>query len=157
MEIGLNQPALTDAMGKQVLGEIKVSQRYPMMTSIAKFNPSPDWFSGLFSFDLRQQTDDPSHPLQWYKAFTIETFPWTAGTMTGGSYNDSGAERNPRRRISRFTVPNPPASGAFLNEGRTIVHPVARWSCELMMRTSTSSRGETTTTYFRGNGDLDFP
>ena len=53
--------------------------------------PSPDWFSGLSNFDVRDANNDRQ---TYFGSFSIETFPWDAGTETGDRYSLSNPAEN---------------------------------------------------------------
>lgn len=97
---------------------IAVREDTPFLSTIAGFNPSPDWFTGISSLDLRQAT---STGQMWYRGFVVDTYPMTAGTMVGATYTDPGTP------ISPTTTIQPVSLAVFPN----VTLPVARWTCQL--------------------------
>jgi len=88
---------------------------------IGKMAPSPDWFSGFHDFDaLNGDTQT------WYKEFTIETYPYDAGTENGDTYITGNFATIPLQPISRFTT-----GGVFTNQEGTDILPVAKYTCTL--------------------------
>jgi hypothetical protein len=89
---------------------------------------SPDWFSGFSSFDPRDAVSNT-----WYDSFTIETFPWDAGTETGDAYSLNNDAENPHQPVFQLTQDTVPlTTRVLLNPLGTEVLPVARWDCELV-------------------------
>ena len=134
MEFGAPLPA-DGPSRKLALGDrIKATQRTPLLTSIARMSPSPDWFTGFSSVDLRQKTNRADIPLMWYREFSIDSYPLTAGTMSGQTYTDRGAALNPREGVRQFTATSAPASATkvLLNPTGKAIVPVARWSCRFL-------------------------
>lgn len=96
----------------------QANQVTPFMSTVVKMVPSPDWFTGFSSLDLRQELNDPNLPRVWYREFHVDTYPFTAGTLSGTTYSDPGSDVNePIQQLTNTAV--------LANV------PVARWSCQL--------------------------
>lgn len=125
MEIGKFMSVSNNENAEQEFGLIRATPQHPFMSSIAKVNPSPDWFTGFRNFDLRANNGE------WHQSFTISSFPWTAGAMIGDDYTSGGViETDPSQPITQFTIETVPETDIFLNNEKTEVLPVAQWSCE---------------------------
>lgn len=112
--------------GSQLLPAFKINAAFPLISSICKISPSPDWFSGFTNFSLFNATTNT-----WYDSFEIDTYPWDAGTDSGTNYTANDAPTDPPQNISRLTVETLPAGGVFLSSDGATVLPVARWSCNV--------------------------
>ena len=97
---------------------------------------SPDWFSGFYNFNAKSENG-----LRWYRSFSIDTYPWDAGTEDGDTYQLGNPEQIPQLPISLFTVDNVPDNGIFLSPDNTTVLPVANWACELLNEPACVPRG----------------
>ena len=65
-----------------------------------KVAPSPDWFVGVDSLDLRDEDGG------WSREVIVELYPWDAGTDSGASYASANAPTNPAEPI--FLMPAAP-------------------------------------------------
>jgi Spondin_N len=118
------------AVGSQVLPNIKVTLATTLLSSIARIAPSPDWFTGFRNFNAAN-----SGAQRWLQSFTLETFPWDAGTEKGDTYNPSNDAESPPARITRFTTSNIRPTRVFVSttpEGKSQILPVATWECKLV-------------------------
>ena len=103
-----------DPYQDRMTSELSTYEWTPLLSTIVGMNPSPDWFTGISSLDLRQATTEG---YMWYRAFQVDTYPLTAGTLAGSTYTDPGTTI--RNSIQPVAIGN--ASS-----------PVARWTCELL-------------------------
>jgi len=129
---------------------IAMTSKNHYLSTITKMAPSPDWFSGFHDFDAlneRKQT--------WYKEFTIETFPFDAGTEDGNSYNTDNSPTSPVQPISQFTLNNAP-NGVFLNRKRNDILPVAKYTCTLNTYSSSEMSIEKTDSNIPSSQDVKY-
>ena len=75
--------------------EITVSNSHPLFSLVTMIAPSPDWFVGVHDLDLRENG-------LWRKDFTVDLLPYDAGTQDGDSFENAGANTNPREPISQI-------------------------------------------------------
>ena len=76
--------------------EFDVSQSFPLVSLVSMIAPSPDWFVGVNSLNLRENGD-------WVDQMSIDLMPYDAGTDSGVSFSSSNANTDPAQRISRIT------------------------------------------------------
>ena len=131
-EIGPPQDA-GDGAKSLFFGDLKVSQDAPILSSIAKMSPSPDWFTGFHSLDLRRSTTDPNMPQQWQREFRVDTYTFTAGTLSGETYLEAGEELDPKVPIRQLNSGGETLStGVLLARSGEQTLPVATWECTLV-------------------------
>jgi hypothetical protein len=84
--VGVDLPLFSDKRSKQTLEGLHVDSQHPYISSIAKFGPSPNWFSGFTNFS-------PIHAESntWMDQFILDTYPFDEGSMNT-SYNQEGDE-----------------------------------------------------------------
>jgi len=105
--------------------DMTAKNRY--VSVMAKMMPSPDWFSGFHHFDAINSATST-----WYKEFTIDVYPYDAGTEEGDTYKVTNAATVPPNPITRFTLENAPKdSRVYLNADGTAVLPVGSYTCTL--------------------------
>ena len=149
-EIGPPQSA-DEEVQSLFFGNLKVSQDAPVLSAIAKMSPSPDWFTGFHSLDLRRSTGDPNMPQQWQREFQVDTYTFTAGTRSGETYLEPGEDLDPKLPIRQLN-----AGGSTLSTGvllaRTGEHtlPVARWECTLVNAVAFAEKTEPPTVIENG-------
>ncbi|KAG6448148.1 hypothetical protein O3G_MSEX005324 [Manduca sexta] len=74
------------------------TDRIHHMFSVAvAMRPSPDWFLGIYKFELCNETE-------WLDEFEIPLYPWDAGTMDGVSYESPRSMSQPGDNIERVEV-----------------------------------------------------
>merc|ERR1712176_1723978 len=100
---------------------------------ISKIIPSPDWFSGFHDFNAINEEKQT-----WYKEFTIETYPYDAGTEDGNTYEIFNEQTNPRQPITRFDKTNI-QNGIFMNPEGNDILPVASYTCTLNTYSSSNT------------------
>ena len=123
---------------QQVLPSITADASHRMMSSITMIAPSPDWFSGFYDFRLFNPATGT-----WWSNFTLNTFPFDAGTEKGTGYEIDNEAENPPLRIRRFTARSPLDTGVFLSPDQSRVMHVATWKCRLQTSASTCLRKST--------------
>jgi len=119
--------------------EMTVANRY--VSVISKMAPSPDWFSGFYDFSAVNEDKET-----WYRQFTIETYPYDAGTEDGNTYANYNSATRPQQPISQFTVNNAP-NGIYLNSDGNDILPVAKYTCTLNTYSSSKLDIETIDSY----------
>jgi len=100
-------------------GQLEMDNEHRLISTISRISPSPDWFSGLNSYS-------PVMNGMWLSSFTVNSFPWDAGSEDGTEYSERNDPTDPLMNSSRFTFDTP---GVFLNTDGDDVLPVAQWSC----------------------------
>jgi len=122
----------------QTLANLRVDPDHPYISTATMIAPSPDYFSGFYSFDAR----DPDTGTTWRQQFVLETYPWDAGTR-----NDAFQNENPHIPIFQYTIDTIPANGKFESPDGSPVFSVASWSCELLGEVDDSTSGAPITMY----------
>lgn len=92
--------------------EMTVSNSHPLFSMVTMIAPSPDWFVGVHDLDLRENG-------VWRQNYTVDLFPYDAGTQDGDSFNNAGANTNPRDPIEQIVTspfPNGIPLGTFVFE-----------------------------------------
>jgi hypothetical protein len=77
-----------------------VNEECPLVSVVSMIAPSPDWFVGVDSLDLRDEEGG------WSREVIVELYPWDAGTDSGASYASANAATNPPEPI--FLMPAAP-------------------------------------------------
>jgi len=72
------------------------SAAFPLATVVTMVAPSPDWFIGSESINLRPGGN-------WAHEITIDLFGWDAGTDNGTNFNSSNSNTNPAVPITLQT------------------------------------------------------
>lgn len=122
---------------QQILPDIVVSREHPLLSSITMIAPSPDWFSGFYDYDPRNERGN-----SWSNEFIILTYPYDAGTEQGYMFNTTNDAEDPHKPIMQFTNETVPENGIFLNPEGTEVLPVSRWHCKLVDNEVMDDEGE---------------
>ncbi len=73
---------------------ITATEAHALVTIVTMIAPSPDWFVGTESLDLR---DDAGG---WQSEVVVPMFAWDAGTDSGTGYTSGNADTNPREPIA---------------------------------------------------------
>jgi len=108
----------------QKIKNIKLDGSHPYLSMISMVAPSPDWFTGLNDFDMRNGTGF------WFQEVILDLFPWDAGTDAGTTYKSSDDDND--ETVAQLTIDNIPQSSKVFEspEGVTVL-PVARFQCKL--------------------------
>lgn len=109
-EVAVGSVQFNTRRSRQVVGSVVATSTRNLISSLTMMAPTPDWVSGLSSFDLRDKGTNT-----WYSRIEIETFPYD-----GGSADDIGRRTKPQVPVFRIKL-NP--------SGRDL--PVSRWTCVL--------------------------
>ncbi|MFD1614825.1 T9SS type A sorting domain-containing protein [Gelatiniphilus marinus] len=77
---------------------IQVSSDYPFVSLASMIAPSPDWFIAVNSENLRSG----NHAINngWKTTYTVDVFPYDAGTEEGNGYSGNNAATNPKDVIT---------------------------------------------------------
>jgi len=111
------------------LPPLETNFQYPYMTGTAGLFPSPDWFTGFYSFWLINE-----NTATWYDHIKIQTYPWDAGTDSGDTYLARDSDLDPQLQIERFrNKNNVPPNGEFFGPSGDEVPVVAEWECFLVV------------------------
>lgn len=92
--------------------EFEVSESHPLFSIVGMIAPSPDWFVGVSGLDLRQAGE-------WQESFSVDLFPYDAGTDSGTTFespNSSTVPRDPIVLIEQNPFPNGVRLGRFVFE-----------------------------------------
>ncbi|AUP78081.1 spondin domain-containing protein [Flavivirga eckloniae] len=84
---------LGSAKGSIVINSLDVSENYPLVTLASMIAPSPDWFIGINGISLRSGNNSVNNG--WKDTFTIDLYPYDAGTEDGNLYSGSNPDSNP--------------------------------------------------------------
>jgi len=137
-EIGYTKYFMRDPLMK-FYNPIRMTSQNKYLSVIARMNPSPDWFSGFHDFNAVNERRKV-----WYQKFTIETYPYDAGTEDGDVYDNlDNPASDPQRPISEITKNNAPGDGIYLNADGTTVLPVAKYTCTLNTYSHSDTKIET--------------
>jgi len=128
--------------------EMTSTNRY--ISVISKMSPSPDWFSGFNDFNAVNEDKQT-----WYKEFTLETYPYDAGTEDGNTYNTYNEATTPQQPISEMTPLNLP-NGVYLNGDGNDVLPVAKYTCSLNTYSSSKTDIETIDSYVSSSRNVKY-
>lgn len=110
------------------LPPIEASSQYPFLSMMAGMSPSPDWFTGFYSFWL---VDEYSRT--WYDHLKIQVKPWDAGTDAGVTYMSLDSDLDPPEIAQRLTPRNAPEGGELLGPDGTTVPNVGEMECFLVV------------------------
>lgn len=114
--------------GPQTFETIELTPEFAFLSTVTMLAPSPDWFTGIPKFTPIDDIDGV-----WYETFELATYPWDAGSETGDEYNMSNAAQVPMNPITQLTFDTVPENGILLSPSRTVVLPVAVWTCQLQL------------------------
>jgi len=79
------------------LPPIEATLECKYLSMAAGMQPSPDWFTGFYSFWLIDE-----YTQTWYDHFKIQVSPWDAGTDAGTTYESLDNDLNPPQPVQRF-------------------------------------------------------
>lgn len=109
------------------LPPIETTIQFPYLSAMAGMAPSPDWYTGWYSF---WTIDEYSRT--YYDHLKIQTFPWDAGTDAGTTYNSLKDDLDPPLPIEKFRRNNAPEGGELKGPDGD-VPVVAEWECFLVV------------------------
>ncbi len=84
--------------------EFTATPSHPLVTLVTMVAPSPDWFTGVSGFSLRENGE-------WIESRTVDLFPYDAGTEDGEEFSLSNPPTSPQGVITRIR-----GTGKFSNE-----------------------------------------
>ncbi|EDP69971.1 hypothetical protein FBALC1_10577 [Flavobacteriales bacterium ALC-1] len=94
----LNQPfSPFAAISSATLSNVVVSEDHPLLTLISMIAPSPDWIIAVNGLNLWDTSMN-----KWKETFTIDLFPYDAGTENGFGYSIDNTATNPRGVITNI-------------------------------------------------------
>jgi hypothetical protein len=79
------------------------TEECPLVSVVTMIAPSPDWFVGVYDFDLRHSAGG------WTDEAVVELYPWDAGTDGGTSYASENAATDPPEPIFLMDAVDPVA------------------------------------------------
>ena len=109
------------------LPPIETDKIFPFLSVMAGMSPSPDWYTGWYSFWLLDE-----YSLTYYDHLKIQTYAWDAGTDGGATYQSLESDLDPPRPIERFVNRNAPEGGELRGPDGD-VPVVAEWECFLVV------------------------
>lgn len=89
---------LGSAKGTITINSLEVSEDYPLITLASMIAPSPDWFIGVNGINLRSGNNSTNNG--WKDTFSVNLFPYDAGTEDGSAYSGSNPASNPISAIT---------------------------------------------------------
>ena len=90
----LSGEGISDSPGTVNLN-FELSQEYPLVSLVSMIAPSPDWFIGVNSLNMRQNN-------QWREQFSVELKAYDAGSDSGSNYTSANTPTNPPDPISEI-------------------------------------------------------
>ncbi|MFG6687694.1 spondin domain-containing protein [Mariniflexile sp. HNIBRBA6329] len=103
----INAGGIGSAIGTFTINNLQVSENFPLITLVSMVAPSPDWFIGVNSINLRSGNNSINNG--WKDTFTLDVFAYDAGTDDGTDYASANAVSNPR--VGVFKITNAPING----------------------------------------------
>jgi len=119
----------------QKIMNVGLDNSHPYLSMVTMVAPSPDWFTGLNDFDMRD-TDSGN----WLQEVTLDLFPWDSGTDSGTSYNSPNGNSN--ESVYQLTINTIPETKVFESPDGATVLPVGRFQCQLNGMKATSCKRE---------------
>merc|ERR1740139_1065134 len=115
------------------IGQLEMDISHRMISSISMIAPSPDWFTGLSNYR-------PIKDGKWLESFTVDTYPWDAGTDSGNTYAARDSATNPKEPVYQI-LNNFPVNNVFVGNNDNSVLPVGQWSCTKVEETDCKENG----------------
>lgn len=84
---------LSGARGTINVNNISISEDFSFVSLASMIAPSPDWFIAINSMNLR--SGNPGVNNGWKDTFSVDLFPYDAGTEDGSGYSGSNPDSNP--------------------------------------------------------------
>jgi hypothetical protein len=109
----------------QVVTGIAFDNQHPLVSVASMLAPSPDYFSGVSSFDLRDTSTN-----MWLQEIVLDVYPWSAGTDSGLTYLAPDSPEAFPGGVHRLDITNTPGNILRSPEGDTIL-PVGKIQCSL--------------------------
>lgn len=89
------------AISSATLSNIVFSEDYPLLTLVSMIAPSPDWIIAVNGLNLWDTSMN-----KWKETFTVDLFPYDAGTEEGLGYSGNNVATNPRGVITNIAGAN---------------------------------------------------
>eukprot|EP00555_Chaetoceros_dichaeta_P003535 CAMPEP_0198250118 /NCGR_PEP_ID=MMETSP1447-20131203/1424_1 /TAXON_ID=420782 /ORGANISM="Chaetoceros dichaeta, Strain CCMP1751" /LENGTH=227 /DNA_ID=CAMNT_0043934903 /DNA_START=300 /DNA_END=983 /DNA_ORIENTATION=+ len=121
----------TQSKPSKNIGQLEMDITHRMISSISMIAPSPDWFTGISNYR-------PIKDGKWLQSFTVDTYPWDAGTDSGDTYSAFDSATNPKEPVHRIWS-DLPVNNVFV--GQNGVLPVGQWSCTKVEETDCKEDG----------------
>ncbi len=83
------------AISSATLSDVVVSEDYSLLTLVSMIAPSPDWMIAVSGLNLWD-----SSLSEWKETFTVDLFPYDAGTENGFGYSGDNTATTPRGIIT---------------------------------------------------------
>ena len=83
---------------KQIITNIEVNSKYPLVSFITMIAPSPDWFVGVRDFNLCDTASG-----EWLDSRTRDLPPYDAGTDSGLAFESANDPTKPPENIHLLT------------------------------------------------------
>ncbi len=87
-----NAGGLSSAKGTITENGLQVSEEFPLVSLASMIAPSPDWFIGINGLTLRSGNNGVNNG--WKDTFTVDVFPYDAGTEDGDGYSGANNDTN---------------------------------------------------------------
>jgi len=119
----------------QKIMNVGLDSSRPYLSMVTMVAPSPDWFTGLNDFDMRDADSG-----NWLQEVILDLFPWDSGTDSGKSYNSANNDID--GNVQQLTINTIPTTKVFESpEGLTVL-PVGRFQCQLNDMQATTCKRE---------------
>ncbi len=73
---------------------VVLTTEHPRVTLVSMIAPSPDWFVGVSGLSMLDSSGE------WKQSFTVNLYPWDAGTEEGTEFSLSNSATNPQGNIT---------------------------------------------------------
>ncbi len=83
--------------GDSIVTTITVDAKFPLVSLVAMIAPSPDWFAGVASVDLREMGG-------WAARKSVDLIAYDSGGDDGATYTAVDADTSPKRATMRATT-----------------------------------------------------
>jgi len=93
-EFKISGPGMGVSPGSLTMS-IKVNKSHPYVSLVAMLAPSPDWFAGVTSLNLREGGD-------WVSTKTVTLYTYDAGTDDGTTYGSANSDTSPKVNIQQI-------------------------------------------------------
>ena len=94
----INGGGLASGLGTILIQNLEVNEEFPLLTLVSMIAPSPDWFITINSINLRSGNNSINNG--WKDTFTIDLFPYDAGTEEGNTYSMTNPATTPQENIT---------------------------------------------------------
>ncbi|WP_051238694.1 T9SS type A sorting domain-containing protein [Gaetbulibacter saemankumensis] len=96
----INVEGKTGALATFTIENLQVSEEYPSLTLVSMIAPSPDWFIGINSENLRSENNNINNG--WKETYTKDVFAYDAGTDDGTDYTSNNLASDPPIEITKI-------------------------------------------------------